>query len=130
MKKSVSQKALNVVEQFIRMNIDEDDSMKLSTNAIGEVCGLSNATVWRALNQMAEIGIITIIKPFRRSEPLTIIYNGLRLNALIDNAIAAVYSDLELALAIINNLTNKVNNLVSKVKQLEKEQLKIEKVSR
>jgi len=72
---TVSHRTQKDVVKFIQQH-SREGKLQMSLVEIGDSTGYSNATIYRALKRLEEVGIIKIVSADKPTEPNTIIYQG------------------------------------------------------
>lgn len=116
---SVSNKTAAIVENFIRHNVDDNNKLCLSVQTIGDLCGKSNATIWRALKNLEASGLIDIIPPVNAYSPQTIIYHGPKAIDLIKNQVNEALLKLESVTFIVTQMKHSLNEIALEIRNFE-----------
>lgn len=116
---SVSNKTASIVENFIRHNVDDNNKLCLSVQTIGDLCGKSNATIWRALKNLEASGLIDIIPPVNAYSPQTIIYHGPKAIDLVKNQVNEALLKLEDVKSIVAEIMRSLNEVALEVRSME-----------
>lgn len=102
--------ALEIIEDFIRVETRLKGKLKMSMVDIGERTGYTNATAYRAIKELEKQGVISVDVSNNSNEPLTITY-------LQPQSVATLKDEIVEGIGEAKRL---INQLIKKIDSLEK----------